>query len=44
MPANDHAHDLVGALEDRVDPEISEVLLDLVVLEIAIAAMQLETE
>ena len=35
---DDHAHDLVGAFKDRMDPQIAPETLDRIVAQIAIAA------
>src|SRR5713101_1651071 len=39
---NDHAHDLVGAFEDLMHPEVAQITLDGKVLQVAVAAMQLQ--
>ncbi len=39
---DDHPHDLVGALQDLVDAQIADDLLDAVIGEIAVAAMDLQ--
>src|SRR6185312_8562319 len=39
---DDEAHDLVGAFEDPVDAQIAEVALDRIVLDVAVAAMELQ--
>src|SRR3982074_3443981 len=41
-PRNDHPHDLVGALEDLVHTQVAEIALDGEVLQVAVAAMQLQ--
>src|SRR6185295_12252604 len=42
VPADDHPHHLVGALEDRVDPKVAPEALDRIVHQIAVAAVQLK--
>src|SRR5947209_1531524 len=39
---NDHAHDLVGALEDLMHPQVAQIALDGKVFQVAIPAMQLQ--
>src|SRR5919106_1603791 len=39
---NDQLHDLVGTFEDLVDTDIPEIPLDLVILDVSIAAVQLQ--
>src|SRR3954452_21799913 len=40
---DDEAHDFVGAFEDLVHPEIAHQLLDAVIMQIAVAAEQLQS-
>src|SRR5580692_6038180 len=42
VAGDDDAHDLVGAFEDLVHPDVAQIALDREVLQIAIAAMQLQ--
>src|SRR5205085_8051108 len=42
VAADDHAHDLVGAFQDRMDPKIPPEALDRVILQIAVTAVKLE--
>src|SRR4051812_35530882 len=42
VAGDDDAHDLVGAFEDLVHPQIAQIALDREILEIAVAAMQLQ--
>ena len=42
LPRDDHAHDLIGALKDLVDPQVPNNPLKRIVLQIAISAMQLK--
>src|SRR5271169_2697972 len=42
MPGDDHPHDLVGAFEDLVHAQIAQIALDRKVLQIAVAAEQLQ--
>src|SRR5688572_28151321 len=42
VAGDDHAHDLVGPLQDRMDPEIAPEALDRIILQITIAAVKLE--
>src|SRR5258708_18641296 len=39
---NDDPHDLVGAFEDLVHPEVAQIALDGKVLQVAVTAMQLQ--
>src|SRR5580704_9046525 len=39
---NDHPHDLVGAFEDLVNAQVAQIALDGKVLQVAVAAMQLQ--
>src|SRR6201999_3760438 len=41
-PRDDHAHDLVGAFEDLVHAQVAQIALDGEVLQVAVAAMQLQ--
>src|SRR3984893_4841164 len=41
-PADDHAHDFVGSLEDSVHPQVADDLLQPVLAEVAVAAVQLQ--
>src|SRR3979409_1130848 len=40
VPADDHAHDFVGSLEDSVHPQVADDLLQPVLAEVAVAAVQ----
>src|SRR4051794_40559503 len=42
VAADDHAHDLVGALEDRMHPQVAPEALDRIVHQIAVAAVELQ--
>src|SRR3546814_6971090 len=42
LAADDHAHHLVGAFEDRMDAQITPEALDRVIHQIAVAAVKLE--
>ena len=42
VAGDDDAHDLVGAFEDLVHAQIAQIALDREILEIAVAAMQLQ--
>ena len=42
LPSDDHAHDFVGTFENAVDAQISEEALDRIILEIAVAAVELQ--
>src|SRR5690606_4349554 len=42
MPRDDDAHDLVGTLQDLVDAKVAHQLLDAVVVQIAVAAEELQ--
>src|SRR5690348_17076498 len=42
VAGDDDAHDLVGAFEDLMHPQIAQIALDREILEIAVAAMQLQ--
>src|SRR5260370_27656849 len=39
---NDHPHDLVGAFEDLMNAQVAQIALDGKVLQVAVAAMQLQ--
>src|SRR5207248_11782557 len=43
VPADDQPHDLVGAFEDLMHPQVPQDALDGMVAQIAIAAMELKT-
>src|SRR5580704_5522017 len=42
VAGDDDAHDLVGAFEDLVDAQVAQIALDREILEVAVAAMQLQ--
>src|SRR5215470_2431126 len=42
VAGDDDAHDLVGAFEDLVHPQVAQIALDREVFEITVAAMQLQ--
>src|SRR5215212_195047 len=42
LAGNDHPHDLIGALQDAVHPEVAQHALDRMVLEVAVAAVELQ--
>ena len=42
FPAGDHSHDFVGSLKDAVDAQIAQDTFDRIVLQIAVAAVQLQ--
>src|SRR5690606_25636007 len=42
MPRDDDAHDLVGTLQDLVDAKVAHQLLDAVVVQVAVAAEELQ--
>src|SRR5690348_9934430 len=42
VAGDDDAHDLVGAFEDLVHPHVAQIALDREVLEITVAAVQLQ--
>lgn len=42
LARDDQPHDLVGSFQDLVDARIAEILLDLVVVEVAVATVHLE--
>src|SRR3546814_18643109 len=42
IPSDDHPHHLVGAFEDRMDAQVAQATLDRIILQIAVAAEQLE--
>src|SRR4051812_6819506 len=42
VPGDDDAHDLVGALQDRMDAKVAPEALDRVIHQIAVAAVELE--
>src|SRR5579875_2536325 len=41
-PADDHPHDLVGALQDAVHPQVAHDLFQTILAQIAVAAVQLQ--
>ena len=41
-PTDDHAHDFVGSLEDAVHPQIADDLLQPVLAQVAVPAVQLQ--
>lgn len=43
MLGNNHAHDFIRALQNHMHSAVSEILLDWIVFEIAIAAVDLQS-
>src|SRR3546814_4513015 len=42
VPCNDHTHDLVGAFQNGMDPQVAPEAFDWIILKIAIASMKLK--
>src|ERR1044072_9072859 len=42
LPADDQPHDLIGAFQDLVNPQVPQDALDGMIAQIAVAAMQLQ--
>lgn len=40
---DDHIHHLVGAFEDLVDPQVTQVALNGIILQVSIATVELES-
>jgi hypothetical protein len=42
LSRDDHSHDLIGAFQDLVNPQVAHQFFDAVICQIAIAAVQLQ--
>src|SRR3546814_4171166 len=42
VPCNDHTHDLVGAFQNGMDPQVAPEAFDWIILKIAIASLKLK--